>query len=126
MGEKPDSLTRRSDFYLKGGDRDYTLANPQNLRPVFSQEQLAASLRATYLFETARLAASLVDDSIPIIDAAALLEDIMKGLQADPVAKRELDRCIQGSPSPRFSLSPSGLLLMDRRVYVQVVGVEAE
>ena len=27
----------------------YTMANPQNLRPVFSQEQLASSLRATHL-----------------------------------------------------------------------------
>ena len=73
LGEKPDSLTRRVDYYLKGEDRDYTLANPQNLHPVFSQEQLASSLRATRL---------------------------------------------QGSPAPRFSLAPSGLLLLDRRVYV--------
>ena len=28
LGEKPDSLTRWVDYYLKGGDRDYTLANP--------------------------------------------------------------------------------------------------
>ena len=49
LGEKPDSLTRRYDYYLKGEDRDYTLANPQNLRPVFSQEQLSSSLRATRL-----------------------------------------------------------------------------
>src|SRR5258706_3691568 len=44
LGEKPDSLTRRVDYYLKEGDRDFMLANPQNLRPVFTQEKLAAAL----------------------------------------------------------------------------------
>jgi RNase H-like domain found in reverse transcriptase len=34
LGEGPDSLTCRVDYYLKMGDRDYTLANPQNLRPL--------------------------------------------------------------------------------------------
>ena len=29
LGEKPDSLTRRMDYYLKKGDRGYALANPQ-------------------------------------------------------------------------------------------------
>jgi len=28
LGEKPDSLTRQVDFYLKRGDRDFLLANP--------------------------------------------------------------------------------------------------
>ena len=118
LGEKPDSLTRRADYYLKGGDRDFTLANPQNLRPVFSQENLATSLRATRLQDIALNAAALVDISIPIIDTAALVEDIKVGLTVDPVAKREFDLCTQGSPSPGFSLSSSGLLLLHRRVYV--------
>ena len=118
LGEKPDSLTCHVDYYLKGGDRDYILANPQNLRPLFSQEQLAASLRATRLQEVAKDAAALVDSSIPILDAAALVEDIKIGLAIDPLAKREFDLCSKSTPSPRFSLSPSGLLLLDRRVYV--------
>ncbi len=46
LGEKPDSLTRRIDYYLKEGDRDYTLANPQNLRPIITQERFATALRA--------------------------------------------------------------------------------
>jgi hypothetical protein len=49
LSEKLDTLTCRVDYYLKGGDRTYTLANPQNLRPIFSQEQLTTLLRATYL-----------------------------------------------------------------------------
>jgi transposase InsO family protein len=118
LGEKPDSLTRRMDYYLKRGDRDYMLANPQNLRPVFSQERLATALRAMRLQEVVACAASILDDSVPILDAAALFEDIKIGLQEDSLARRELASCLQGSPSPRFSLSSSGLLLMDRRVYV--------
>jgi len=118
LGEKPDSLTRRVDFYLKKGDRDYTLANPQNLRPIFSPEQLATSLRATRLREVSLDAAALVDSSIPILDISALVEDIKAGLSIDPLSHRELDLCLKESPSPRFSLSSSGLLLMDRRIYV--------
>ena len=118
LGEKPDSLTRRMDYYLKRGDRDFILANPQNLRPVFSQEKLATALRATHLQDLASCAATMLDDNIPILDAAALFEDIKLGLQEDPFAKQELASCLKGSPSPRFSLSSSGLLLMDRRVFV--------
>ena len=44
LSEKPDSLTRQMDYYLKGGDRDYMLANPQNLHPIFTQERLATAL----------------------------------------------------------------------------------
>jgi hypothetical protein len=118
LGEKPDSLTCRADFYLKGGDRDYMLANPQNLRPIFMQEQLAILLHTTSLHDIVMDAAALVDSSIPILDTASLVEDIKAGLTTNPIAKREYDHCLKGSPSPRFTLSSSGLLLMDRRVYV--------
>ena len=118
LGEKPDSLTRRTDYYLKGEDRDYTLANPQNCRPIFTQEQLAVSLRATRLHDIAQDAVAIVDLPIPIIDSAALIEDVKAGYSADPLAQRELELCVNGNPSPRFSLSPSGLLLLNRRVYV--------
>jgi len=56
-------------------------------------------------------AAALVDCSAPILDISA-------GLSVDPLSSRELDHYLKGSPSPRYSLSPFGLLLMDRRVYV--------
>jgi len=49
LGTKPDVLTRCWDVYPKEGDKDYTHINPQNFRPIFTQEQLASSLRATYL-----------------------------------------------------------------------------
>ena len=53
-----------------------------------------------------------------MIDSAALLDDIKAGYQHDPIARRKLDLCTKGTPSPRFSTSPSGLLLLDHRVYV--------
>jgi len=55
--------------------------------------------------------AAAVDSSVPIFD-------ILAGLSVDPLSSRELDLCLKGSPSPRFSLSHSGLLLMELRVYV--------
>jgi len=61
----------RTDFYLTRGDRDYTLANPQNLRPIFTQEQFATSLRATQLRNVAMGVAALVDCSVPILTISA-------------------------------------------------------
>ena len=49
LGAKPDALTRRWDVYRKGGNSDFASVNPTNLRPIFTQEQLISSLRATYL-----------------------------------------------------------------------------
>ena len=107
LGEKPDSLTRRYDYYLKGEDRDYMLANPQNLRPIFSQEQLSSSLCATRLREVAKDAASLVDVPLLILDTAELTEDIQVGLQVNPLAKRELFDLAEGRQLQRYSLSPT-------------------
>jgi len=56
-------------------------------------------------------ATALVDPSVPIFDISA-------GLSVDPLASRELDLCLKRSPSPRFSLPHSGLLLMELCVYV--------
>jgi hypothetical protein len=118
LGEKPDSLTCRADYYLKGGDRDFVLTNLQNLCPVFTQEHLATLLRTTQLQPIVSDAAALVDVSVPILDTTALVEDIKMGNMADPLAKQELDLCLKGSPSPQFSMSQTGLLLMDHRVYI--------
>jgi len=48
----------------------------------------------------------------------ALMEDIKAGLQADPLSKQELDHLSKGLPSPCYSLSSSGLILLDHCVYV--------
>ena len=76
LSEKPDSLTRHIDYYLKGEDRDFMLANPQNLHPVFLQEQLTTSLCVTCLQEVVSNTAALVDIPIPVVNTAALVEDI--------------------------------------------------
>ena len=44
LSAKPDTLTRQWDIYPKEGDSGYAQVNPQNLQPVFTQEQLANSL----------------------------------------------------------------------------------
>jgi len=49
LGAKPDALTRQWDIYPKEGDSGYAWVSPQNLRLVFTQEQLTNSLHATYL-----------------------------------------------------------------------------
>src|SRR3979490_1715381 len=61
LGTKPDSLTRHWDVYLKEGASDYATVNPQNLRPIFSQHQLASSLQATNLAEPVLRATLLMD-----------------------------------------------------------------
>ena len=99
LGEKLDSLMHRVDYYLKGEDRDYVHTNPQNLHLVFTQEQLATSLCVMRLQPVASDAAALVDVSVPILDAAAIIEDIKTGLSVDPLAKWELDLCLKGSLS---------------------------
>ena len=48
LGVKPDALTRCWDVYRKGGNSDFALMNLSNFRPIFTQEQLSASLHPTY------------------------------------------------------------------------------
>jgi len=73
LSAKPDALTRRWDIYPKEGDSGYARVNPQNLRPVFTQEQLTNSLRATYLeFPVLR--------AVAIMDVDSLHSDILSAL----------------------------------------------
>jgi len=124
LGAKPDALTRRSDVYPKRGDKDYALINPQNCRPIFTNEQLASSIRATYLEDTVLRAASLMDYE-------SLRNDILRSLPEDPTVQNIL-RILRSPPastsqdtdstSHRWSLTDSGLLLHDKRIYVPVRG----
>ncbi|EEB88915.1 hypothetical protein MPER_13056, partial [Moniliophthora perniciosa FA553] len=63
----------------KEGDTGYTSINPQNLRPVFTEEQLITSLRATYLEEPV-LRASI------LMDLDQLHKNIRTALPLDPEA----------------------------------------
>jgi hypothetical protein len=107
LGAKPDALTRRWDVYAKEGDKDYARANPHNFRPVFTQEQLASSLRASTL-ATPVLRAALV------MDSEQLHKDILSALPSDPYASQLLANTL----SPRWSKDAEGYLRCDGRIYV--------
>ena len=61
LGTKPDSLTRRWDVYPKGGNSNYATVNLSNLCPMFMQEQISTSLRATQLVELVFCATVIMD-----------------------------------------------------------------
>jgi hypothetical protein len=107
LGTKPDALTRRWDVYLKEGSSGYASVNPQNCRPVFTQEQLSTSLRATFLAPVALRA-------VTILDLNQLHADILASLNDDPLAKTHLANLID----PRWSLDEDGLLRQDGKIYV--------
>ena len=83
LGTKPDALTKRWDIYPKGGNTGYTTVNPHNFKPVFTQEQLAASIRATVLLFPSLHAATVMDLDI-------LHQDILSALPSDPIATKHI------------------------------------
>ena len=110
LGEKPDPLTCRVYYYLNGGGKDYTLANPQ----ICAQYQLATSLvfmtwyRAQLLWWTFQSLYSMPQPSLKTSKLA---------FQSIP-DKTGSRLCLKGSPSPCFSLSFSGPSLMGHSVYI--------
>ena len=107
LGTKPDALTCCWDVYPKEGSSDYASINPQNLRPIFTDEQLASSLHATTFWLPA-LHSSL------IMDTKRLQADIVSSLQSDPTALEHL----ADEAESRWTTSPDGLLQLDDRIYV--------
>ena len=94
-------------MYLKEGGGDYATVNPQNLKPIFSHEQLASSLHASKLYSTTVLGAY-------IMDLEQLTEDIRSAYPHDSVSAAQLP-----TPStPKWSLSEDGMLLLNERLYV--------
>ena len=77
LGTKPDALTCHLDLYLKEGGKHYGNVNPHNCRPVFSSEQLLASLQATSLLPT-------VLHELVSLDVEELNKDILLALNTDP------------------------------------------
>src|SRR6201996_6108097 len=106
LGGKPDALTRRWDVYPKEGDSGYASSNPHNSRPVFTQQQIQASLRALSLW-TPVLEASQVMDIQP------LHSDIQSALSSDTLASIHLN----STENPRW-VTRDGLLLYNERIYV--------
>jgi len=107
LGTKPDALTCQWDVYLKDGGSDYATVNPQNLKSIFSHEQLASSLHTSKLYSTTVSGAY-------IMDLEQLTEDIHSAYLHDPVSATQLP-----TPSaPKWSLSEDGMLLLNERLYV--------
>jgi hypothetical protein len=115
LGGKPDALTRRWDIYPKEGDTAFSQINPQNFRPIFTSDQLSASLNATFL-EDVCLQASL------IMDVASLHRKIISHYPDDPAAVSGIASATSGaSGSTRWTMNPTGLLLLSNRIYVPQV-----
>src|SRR5262245_55394738 len=111
LGAKPDALTRRWDVYPKGGDSDYASANPQNYRPVFTQDHLIASHRATYMaLPTLRAAV--------VMDIDKLHSDIKNALLKDNTSVSRVQSLTSGNSDPRWSIDDNGLLRHDNRIWV--------
>ena len=108
LGTKPDALTRRWDVYLKEGGSGYAAVNPHNFKPIFTSEQLSASLRATYLFDP-------ILRSVSTIDVEQLHRDILAALPTDPVASDQLARTPM---NPRWTKDSDGFLRLDDRIYI--------
>ena len=83
LSTKPNVLTCHWDVYPKEGSSDYTSINPQNLQPIFTDEQLASSLRTTTFWLPA-LCGSL------IMDTEQLQADIISSQQSDLTALEHL------------------------------------
>ena len=107
LSTKPDVLTRCWDVYPKEGSSDYASINPQNLRPIFTDEQLASSLHATTFWLPA-LRGSL------IMDTERLQADIVSSLQSDPTALEHLS----DEAESQWTTIPDGLLRLDDCIYV--------
>ena len=106
---KPDALTRCWDVYPKEGNKDFTRVNPDNFRPIFSNEQLTASLRAMYL-EALMLRASV------LLDVEQLHSDILSSLPNDPAASPLISA--ESIDDPRWKIDSKGFLLQDNCIYI--------
>ena len=109
LGTKPDALTRRWDVYPKGGNTGYATVNSHNFKPIFTQEQLAASIRATVLLFPSLCAAT-------VVDLDTLHQDILLALPSNPIATKHT------SADSQWSMDPNGLLFLNNRIYVPSAG----
>jgi hypothetical protein len=115
LGAKPDALTCHPNVYPKGGEKDYSSVNPQNYQPVFTEEQLTTSLCATAL-------EPIVNQALQVIDSDQLHKDILDSLKTDKFAQGILSTPIPSDS--RYSISDSGLLLINHRIYIPDISPE--
>ena len=106
LGTKPDALTRRWDVYPKGGNSDYASVNPSNLWPMFTQEQISVSFRATQLLEPVLWASVIMDQE-------QLNSVVLSALPDNPIFIAH-----QKEPKPCWSVTPDGFLWQDNLIYI--------
>ena len=109
LGIKPDTFTRQWDVYLKKGNTSYTTVNSHNFKPIFTQEQLAASVWATVLLFSFLCATT-------VVDLDTLHQDILLVLSSNPTTTKHIP--IDGWWSTNFN----GLLCLDDRIYILSAG----
>ena len=83
LSTKLDTLTRWWDIYPKEGNTGYTTVNPHNFKPIFIQEQFAASVWATVLLFPSLHTAT-------VVDLDTLHQDILLALPSDPIATKHI------------------------------------
>src|SRR3984957_13110739 len=108
---------RHWDVYPKEGDSDSARANPQNLRPVFTNEQLASSLRqSSYPDPFLR--------AVNIMDIEQLHKDIYTAQHSDQHCKDIITNITNpkssesSDPEPRWSLDDQQLLCYDNQIWI--------
>ena len=106
LGTKLDALTRQWDVYPKGGDNGYASVNPYNFRPLFTHEQIAASLWATILTTPTLHAATILDQN-------QLYSDILAMLPFDPSVSDHLLH-----PEGCGLKDGAGFFRLDNRMYI--------
>ncbi|KAL7281616.1 LOW QUALITY PROTEIN: hypothetical protein ACG7TL_004933 [Trametes sanguinea] len=112
LGAKPDALTRRWDVYPREGGSDYSVVNLHNYRPIFTQEQLASSLRATVLRGPVLRATFL-------LDSEQLWSDIKSAQSSpNPDPKLAAARRLAAENNPKWTQDEDGLLRLNGRIYV--------
>ena len=83
LGTKPDALTGQWNVYPKKGNTGYTTVNPHNFKPIFTQEQLAAFIRATVLLFPFLHTAT-------VMDLDTLHQDILSALPGDLIVTKHI------------------------------------
>ena len=83
LGTKLDALTRQWDIYPKKENTGYVTVNPHNFKPIFTQEQLLASIQAAiFLFPSLHIAT--------VMDLDTLHWDILLALPSDLIVIKHI------------------------------------
>ena len=91
--------------YPKKENTGYTIVNSHNFKPIFTQEQLVASIWANFLLFPSFYTAIVINLDI-------LHQDIYLAVSSNSIATKHI------STNSQWFMDPNGLLLLDNRIYV--------